>query len=287
MGGTSPRMTSKTSLDSEVSPTCWKWWWRCWHLSLFRQHVFPAPQQFLASELHRLGLKFCWTIRNSHKQGSPERWHCWGFLWMLSRCPYFFPQTECLPDPIGCLPLWRMWEGVGGLWVASDAPDQGWVYGYKGIGGGKYLIPDNPAYNNRLFSLVYFVCIIHDAKLVSLASLVLRMTTSLQSCFFDWDSCCEAQTAEGWSESVMDFFSSVPKLHYDGVTRDMVDQSLWLFALTRKPDPDFLLKHQAIKSLLLIYCMLQALVIISVSACMSVVLIFSFSRSSCPYNMCR
>ena len=59
------------------------------------------------------------------------------------------------------------------------------MYGYKGIGGGKYLIPDNPAYNNRLFSLVYFVCIIHDAKLVSLASLVLRMTTSLQSCFFD------------------------------------------------------------------------------------------------------
>ena len=44
--------------------------------------------------------------------------------------------------------------------------------GYKNIGGGKYLSPDNPAYNNRLFGLVYFVCIIHDAKLVSLASLV-------------------------------------------------------------------------------------------------------------------
>ena len=42
----------------------------------------------------------------------------------------------------------------------------------KNIGGGKYLSPDNPAYNNRLFGLVYFVCIIHDAKLVSLASLV-------------------------------------------------------------------------------------------------------------------
>ena len=45
------------------------------------------------------------------------------------------------------------------------------MYGYKSIGGGKYLSPDNPAYNNRLFGLVYFVCIIHDAKLVSLASL--------------------------------------------------------------------------------------------------------------------